>query len=370
VDDTTFLPALEQARLVRERKLSPVELVELYLERIERLDPELNAFVTVCGERALAEARRTEDEPAETPFHGVPIPIKDLTETGGIKTTFSSRIFADNVPEADAAVVRRIRAAGFIVLGKTNTPEFGTIPVSESELNGSCRNPWALGRTPGGSSGGAAAAVAAGMAPVAQGTDGGGSIRIPAACCGLFGLKPARGRVSQAPYGPGTMGLATSGPIARTVADAAALLDVMTGYEVGDPFWPAPLERPLLEEVGTSPGKLRIAVTFEPPVEHPVEPARVAAAEECARLLAELGHEVRMGARDARNEKAAEWASGAGERSHGTFADAAEFGEVVFNCTAGAVSLEALEQAGEGVPLWLRLWGAVGSGQLNIHVAH
>ena len=305
MDDVAFLPALEQARLVRERKLSPVELVELYLQRIERLDPELNAFVTVCGKRALAEARRAEAERTDTPFHGVPIPIKDLTETGGIKTTFSSRLFADNVPEADAAVVRRIRGAGFIVLGKTNTPEFGTIPVSESELNGSCRNPWDTGRTPGGSSGGAAAAVAAGMSPVAHGTDGGGSIRIPAACCGLFGLKPARGRVSQAPYGPGTMGLATSGPIARTVADAAALVDVMAGYEVGDPFWAPPLERRLLEEVGTPPGRLRIAVTAEPPVEHPVDPARVNATEECARLLEELGHEVGEAAPPWRDDGAA-----------------------------------------------------------------
>jgi amidase len=292
VDDVAFLPALEQARLVCERKLSPVELVELYLARIERLDARLNAFVTVCGERALAEARRAEADPTDAPLHGVPIPIKDLTETAGIKTTFSSRVFADNVPDADAAVVRRIRDAGFVVLGKTNTPEFGTIPVSESELNGACRNPWATERTPGGSSGGAAAAVAAGMCPVAQGTDGGGSIRIPAACCGLFGLKPTRGRVSQAPYGPGTMGLATSGPIARTVADAAALLDVMAGYEVGDPFWAAPLERPLLQEVGTSPGRLRIAVTVVPPVDHPVDPMRVAATHACAQLLAELGHDV------------------------------------------------------------------------------
>jgi amidase len=291
-DGVAFLPALEQAKLVRERKLSPVELVELYLERIERLDPALNAFVTVCGERAREEARRAEAEPSESPFRGVPIAIKDLTETGGVRTTYSSRVFADNVPEADSAVVRRIREAGFLVLGKTNTPEFGSIPVTESELNGACRNPWDPERTPGGSSGGAAAAVAAAMCPIAQGSDGGGSIRIPAACCGLFGLKPSRGRVSQAPYGPGTMGLSTSGPIARTVADAAGLLDVMAGYEVGDPVWAPPLERPLLEEVGAPPGRLRIAVTVEPPVAHPVDPARVAATEECARLLEELGHDV------------------------------------------------------------------------------
>ncbi len=178
---------------MRERELSSLELVELYLDRIERLDPQLNAFVTVCGEHALDGARRADAASSDAPFRGVPIPIKDLTETAGILTTYSSRVYADYVPEHDAAVVRRIREAGFLVVGKTNTPEFGTVGVTESELNGACRNPWDTTRTPGGSSGGAAAAVAAGLCPVAQGSDGGGSIRIPAACCALFGLKPARG---------------------------------------------------------------------------------------------------------------------------------------------------------------------------------
>ena len=192
-----FLPALEQARLVREGEVSSLELVDEYLERIERFDPQLNAFVTVCAEEARAEAR----SPRPGPSRGVPLPIKDLTETAGIRTTFSSKAFADHVPTVDAEVVRRIREAGFVLLGKTNTPEFGTTAVTESELNGICRNPWDPTRTPGGSSGGAAAAVAAGMAPLAHGTDGGGSIRIPASCCGVFGLKPARGRVSPAPRG-------------------------------------------------------------------------------------------------------------------------------------------------------------------------
>jgi amidase len=277
---------------VRERELSSLELVELYLDRIERLDPKLNAFVTVCGEHALDGARRADAESSDAPFRGVPIPIKDLTETAGILTTYSSRVYADYVPEHDAAVVRRIREAGFVVIGKTNTPEFGTVGVTESELNGACRNPWDTTRTPGGSSGGAAAAVAAGLCPVAQGSDGGGSIRIPAACCALFGLKPARGRVSSAPFGPGTMGLASPGPIARTVADAAALLDVMAGYEVGEPFWAAPPTRPFLDEAGTPPGRLRIAVTVEPPFERPVDPTRAEAARACAELLGDLGHDV------------------------------------------------------------------------------
>jgi amidase len=142
---------------------------------------------------------RDPESPRPGPFHGVPIPIKDLTETAGIRTTWSSRAFADAVPERDVAVVRRIRDAGFVVIGKTNTPEFGLTAVTESDLNGACRNPWDTTRTPGGSSGGAGAAVAAGLAPIAHGSDGGGSIRIPASCCGLFGIKPSRSRVSTAP---------------------------------------------------------------------------------------------------------------------------------------------------------------------------
>src|ERR671934_226964 len=215
---TAFLPALEQARLVRERQLSAVELVEDYLARIERLDPELNAYVTVCADEAPAQARA----PLEGPFAGVPLPIKDLVDTAGIRTTYSCKAFADNVPAEDVELVRRIRAAGFVLLGKTNTPEFGTTAVTESGLNGICRNPWDTARTPGGSSGGAAAAVAAGLAPLAQASDGGGSIRIPASCCGLFGLKPSRGRTSPAPRAD-AYGFSVAGSLARTVAGAGAV---------------------------------------------------------------------------------------------------------------------------------------------------
>jgi len=273
---------------VRRGEVSPVELVETYLDRIERLDPELNAYVTVCGEEALAAAAG--DLP-DGPFRGVPLPIKDLSETAGIRTTFSSRAFADYVPDFDVAVVRRLKEAGLIVLGKTNTPELGITAVTESELNGAARNPWDTARTPGGSSGGAAAAVAAGLAPAAHGSDGGGSIRIPASCCGVFGIKPARGRVSPAPYG-GLEGLSTSGPLTRTVLDAAALLDVMAGYETGDPYWAPPPRRPFAEEVGADPGKLRIAVTTSSPIDAPVDPTCTTAAEDAAGLLADLGHSV------------------------------------------------------------------------------
>jgi amidase len=288
VDELAFLTATEQADLVRRDEVTPLELVELYLERIERLDPKLNAFVTVCGDEARAAAAG--DLP-DGPFRGVPMPIKDLNETKGIRTTFSSRAFQDHVPEFDGAVVRRLKDAGFVVIGKTNTPELGLTAVTESELNGPCRNPWDTSRTPGGSSGGAAAAVAAGLAPAAQGSDGGGSIRIPSSCCGLFGIKPARGRVSPAPYG-GLEGFSTSGPIARTVADAAALLDVMAGYETGDPYWAPPPERPFADEAGGDPGRLRIALTTSPPIDAPVAPECAAAATDAAALLEELGHSV------------------------------------------------------------------------------
>src|SRR3990170_2175338 len=264
--ELAFLPAVEQARLVKAGEVTSVELVELYLGRIERLDPQLNSFVTVRSEGAIADARAADAAPSEGPFHGVPIAVKDLTATAGIRTTYSSRAYADYVPDFDTAVVRRLREAGFVILGKTNTPEFGTTAFTESELNGATRNPWNPERTPGGSSGGAAAALAAGLLPVAHGSDGGGSVRLPASCCGVFGLKPSRGRVSSAPF-PSLEGLSTAGPISRSVVDAAALLDVLAGYEPGDPWWTPPPERPFAEEVGRPPGRLRVAVTISPPIE-------------------------------------------------------------------------------------------------------
>jgi amidase len=291
-EELAFAPALELAAMVRAGEVSPSELAELYLERIERLDPQLNAFVTVDADGARAAARAAGTEAAEAPFHGVPLPIKDLHETAGLRTTYSTKAYADNVPAFDQAVVRRLREAGFVVLGKTNSPELGTIAQTESELNGACRNPWDTRVTPGGSSGGAAAAVAAGLAPAAHGSDGGGSIRTPASCCGLVGIKPSRGRVSPAPYGSGLLGLGTSGPIARTVRDAAALLDAMAGYEVGDSYVAPEPERPFLAEADGEPGRLRIAITVEPPVQVPVDPECAAAARETADLLVSLGHDV------------------------------------------------------------------------------
>jgi amidase len=289
--ELAFLPATEQARLVRRREVSSVELVELYLDRIARLDPELNSFVTLRPEEALADARAADSSRGDAPFHGVPIGVKDLTATKGIRTTYSSRAFADFVPDFDSAVARRLREAGFVILGKTNTPEFGTTAFTESELNGATRNPWDPKRTPGGSSGGAAAALASGLLPVAHGSDGGGSIRIPASCCGLFGLKPSRGRVSAAPFGS-LEGLSTAAPLSRSVEDAAGLLDVLAGYEPGDPWWAPPPERPFVQEVGTPPGSLRVAVTSTPPIETPVDHECTEALAAAAALLTEVGHEI------------------------------------------------------------------------------
>ena len=277
------------ADAVRRREVTPRELVEQTFARIDQVEPQLNAFVTTCGEEALTAA---DGELPDGPFRGVPIAIKDLTDTAGIRTTFSSRAFAERVPTADAALVRRVRAAGFVIVGKSNTPEFGSTSVTESELNGACRNPWNLERTPGGSSGGAAAHVAAGVLPLAHGSDGGGSIRIPAAACGLFGLKPSRGRVSPAPYGDGSFALSQNGPIAWTVRDAAAFLDVVAGYEPGDSAWLPPPARPFADEAGAPPGRLRIAWTVDPALPYDVERPCAQAARDAAALLEELGHEV------------------------------------------------------------------------------
>ena len=266
--------------------MSARELAEETIARIEATNPELNFLVTDCFEQALAT------EPRDGPFGGVPMLVKDLNETAGVRTTFSSRAFADYVPAADSAVVRRIKDAGFVVLGKSNTPEFGSTCVTESVLNGACRNPWDPERTPGGSSGGAAAAVAAGVMPLAHGSDGGGSIRIPASCCGLFGIKPSRGRVSPAPYVSGSLELSQSGPLSVSVRDAAAFLDALAGYEPGDAHWAMPPERPFLDEIGADPGRLRIAFTAEPPIPFDVDPRVVAVARDAADALAALGHEV------------------------------------------------------------------------------
>src|SRR5215212_5973316 len=255
-DELMFLPALEQARLVREGEVSARELVEASLDAIESLNGELNAFVLTTADQAMAAA----DE---------------------------------FIPDHDTHTYRRLREAGLIMVGKTSTPELGILPVTEPHRFGPTRNPWDPSRTPGGSSGGSAAAVAAGMTAIGYANDGGGSIRIPASCCGLVGLKPSRGRISPGPtWTELVAGFAIEGVVTRTVADTAAALDVISGPEAGDPYWAPPPSAPFSRSVARDPGKLRIAYTAEAPNKVDVHPHCVAAVEEAAGLLESLGHEV------------------------------------------------------------------------------
>jgi amidase len=276
--------------MVREREVSSRELVDGSLDRIEAADGEVNAFthVDADGARAAADAVDAGDP---RPFAGVPIAIKDLAAVAGLPLTAGSDLLGDFVAQYDAHLVRRIKEAGFVIVGKTNTPEFGILPVTEPRRFGPTRNPWDLERTPGGSSGGAAAAVAAGMVPVAHGSDGGGSIRIPASCCGLVGLKPARGRISRGPEA-GEDFLVQDGALTRTVADTAELLDILEGYEPGDAAWAPPPAEPFAEAARRGPGRLRIRVTTTPALEADLDPEAERAVREAADLLSELGHEV------------------------------------------------------------------------------
>jgi amidase len=283
-------PVTELARLVREGELTSRELVEASLARIEALEPDLNAFVHLDPDGALAAAG--EIGPGdERPFAGVPIAIKDTAAVAGMPYRLGSDLFADFVPGHDAFVVRRLRDAGFVIVGKTSLPEYGILPVTEPRRFGPTRNPWDTGRTPGGSSGGSAAAVAAGMVPLAHGSDGGGSIRIPAACCGLVGLKPARNRISRGPE-LGDDFLVQDGVLSRSVAETAELLDMLAGYEPGDAAWAPPPDEPFARTAAREPGRLRIGVTTTAAIEAPLDPVCERAARDAADLLASLGHEV------------------------------------------------------------------------------
>jgi amidase len=289
------LTALEQGAAVRAGEVSPVELTEHYLARVERLSDAVGAFVTVTADLALRQARLAEAGVGDTssPLYGVPTAVKDLNATAGVRTEFGSATMAGHVPEVSDEVVLRMTAAGMVSLGKTTTPEFGSPCYTEPDNAPPARTPWDLERMAGGSSGGAGAAVAAGLVPVAQGSDGGGSIRIPASCCGLVGLKPSRGRVSGGPMYGDVVGLSTAGSLARTVRDAAALLDVLAGPAVGDPSWAPPPARPFLADCDRDPGRLRIARFVAPVIaDVVVHPEVVAGYEAASRLLASLGHEV------------------------------------------------------------------------------
>jgi len=291
MNDIAFLDGTAQTELVRRKQVKPIELVDAAIERVERLNPTLNAVVTPMYE----QARKTASGPLpDGPFAGVPFLLKDLLASyGGVGMTFGSTFLRDYVSSHDSELVARYKRAGLIVVGKTNTPEFGLLPTTEPRLFGPTHNPWDAGRTPGGSSGGSAAAVAAGIVPMAHGNDGGGSIRIPASCCGLFGLKPTRGRNPLGPdLGDVMGGIVSEHALTRSVRDSAALLDATSGPDVGDPYWAPPRERPFLREVGADPGRLRIAFATEAATGASIHPDCVGAVKDAAALCADLGHEV------------------------------------------------------------------------------
>ena len=290
-DELTSLDATAQAELVRRGEVEARELVEAAISRIERLKPTLNAVVTPMFEDAL---ERAAGHLPEGPFTGVPFLLKDITaQYRGVRYTEGASFLADHTSTQDQELVLRHKRAGVVVVGKTNVPEFGILPTTEPRLFGPTRNPWNLDHTPGGSSGGTAAAVAAGMVPMGHGNDSGGSIRIPASCCGLFGLKPTRARN---PLGPGLgetpAGLGCEHALTRSVRDSATLLDATEGPDAGDPYWAPPKRRPYAEEVGADPGRLRIAVSTAAVTEVPVHPECVRAVQATAQLCEELGHEV------------------------------------------------------------------------------
>ena len=288
-------PAFEQARAIAAKQLKPGELVALYYDRIARIDPELNSYVLLTRELAESQATAAEKRIARGErqglLNGVPISIKETSALAGYRNSLASRVFERSIAQVDSFAIGRLKEEGAVILGKTNAPEFGTRPVTEGPMFPPARNPLDKSRTAGGSSGGAAAAVAAGLCGLAHGGDGGGSIRIPASCCGVVGLKPSRGRISSGPLlGEDWAGLSTSGVIARTVTDVALGLDAMSGHLPGDPYW-ADIEQPFLPAAQRQPPILRIGWTVDAPTK--VDAEVVAAVESIAKELARLGHAVR-----------------------------------------------------------------------------
>ena len=292
MNDIALLDGTAQADLVRKKQVRPIELVDAAIERIQRVNPEINAVITPMYDQARTAA---EGPIPEGPFTGVPFLLKDLGPMyAGVRQAMGSALMKFVVAPIDSELTKRYKAAGLLTWGKTNTPEFGLVPTTEPKLFGPSRNPWDTSRTTGGSSGGSAAAVAAGIVPMAHANDGGGSIRIPASCCGLFGLKPTRARVSLAPmFGDQLSGLTIDHAVTRSVRDSAALLDATAGPVPGDPYWAPPPERPYIQEVGADPGKLRIAYTDKKLYgEGKLHPDCAAAVQDAVKLCEELGHEV------------------------------------------------------------------------------
>jgi amidase len=292
--EVAYAGIARQAELLRARELSSRELVEVYFRRIQRHDAELNAFRVVRWERAIDEAVKADERIAagdEQPLLGVPVAIKDNFDVAGELTTFGSSAYGAPATD-DHEVVRRLRAAGAVVIGKTLLPELALWGVTESATFGVTRNPWNPALTPGGSSGGSAAAVAAGLVGAGHGSDSAGSIRGPAACCGLVGIKPQRGRISLAPWPEHWFGLSAAGCLTRTVADAALFLDAVHGDHPVDLHRAEPPPRPFSEDARRSPGRLRIAVSLKPQLPDRIDERIVAAVRSTAELLRELGHRV------------------------------------------------------------------------------
>lgn len=291
MNDYGEFDALELADLVRSGQASAGELLEDAIAAVAARNGALNAVVTEMYDEARTEIA---SGLPTGPFTGVPFLLKDLRAAyAGVPTTSGSHYWVDNVPEADSETVRRFRRAGFVIFGKTNTPEFGCCPSTEGALFGATQNPWRAGFSAGGSSGGSGAAVASGMVPAAHGSDGGGSLRIPASCCGAFSLKPTRGRVPAGPtYGEAWNGLSTEGVITRTVRDSAAVLDAISGPAPGDPYWAPPPARSYSDEAVAAPGRLRVAVQREALNGAAVHQDCVAAVDRAADALADLGHDV------------------------------------------------------------------------------
>lgn len=285
------LDATSQAEMVRTKEVKPIELVDAAIDRIERINPALNAVITPMFDQARAAANT---KLPDGPFTGVPFLLKDLLASyAGVRMASGSSFLRDFVPDHDSELVSRYRRAGLVILGKTNTPEYGIMPTTEPVFFGPSRNPWDTTRATGGSSGGSAAAVASGMVPFAHGNDGGGSIRIPASCCGLFGLKPTRARNPLGPdFGDMFSGLIAEHALTRSVRDSAALLDATSGNQPGDPYWAPPPARPFLTEIGAEAGKLRIAFAAVAPDGASLHPDCVQAVNEAAKLCSDLGHEV------------------------------------------------------------------------------
>ena len=292
MNDIATLDATALADLVRTKQVKPVELLDAAIERAEKVNPQINAIVTPMYDEARRAAESPIDESA--PFCGVPFLLKDLGASyAGVRQTMGSRFLKDFVSPMDTTLTSRQKAAGLIIFGKTNTPELGLVPTTESVLLGPALNPWNTDHSTGGSSGGSAAAVAAGVVPMAHAGDGGGSIRIPASCCGLFGIKPTRARITLGPIAGDMMsGLVNEHVVSRTVRDSAAMLDATAGPAPGDPYWAPPQDRPYIEEVGTDPGSLRIAFATTTATGVSLHEEAIAAVKNAAALCEELGHEV------------------------------------------------------------------------------